>query len=118
MVPPMHMLPPKMQLLCQTWPYVYCILGTKPTYKPPLTPNPSLKVQLLEFTYYNDIFPQASVTKKTRKYDILHMSLIQHGWMVLPLINITASIRCIVIKTTTIKLLDLKSLNNKVHKVP
>jgi hypothetical protein len=37
------------------------ILGAPPTYKPPLTPNPNVKVQIIEFTYCNDRFP-ATIT--------------------------------------------------------
>ena len=46
------------------WLDTLCISGTTPTTQPPFAPNSSLQIQIYEFTYYNDRFPQATTTRK------------------------------------------------------
>lgn len=89
------------------------ILGTSPTNKPPFTPHHDLKVQFFEFTYCNDKFPLSCHHKRTRKHDILHTTLTQQGWSVLPPIIITTCISCTIHKATNKNLLDLESLTPK-----
>jgi len=98
-------------------PDILCILGTTPTAQPPFSPNPSLKIQIFEFTYCNDRFPQEATTRKLEKYDILLPLLTQQGWAVLPQKIITAGIRGSIHTATTKSLLDLKIPNNKIQKL-
>jgi hypothetical protein len=56
--------------------------------KPPFSPNPILKVQLFEFTHYNDRVPLEATTRKLNNYAVLFPLLIQQGWQVLPLVII------------------------------
>lgn len=82
-----------------------CILGAPPNATPPFTPNPDLKVQICEVTYYNDRFLVEATTYKLNKYTILQTMLAQQGWDVLPPIIITTSINGS-IHTPTIKQLS------------
>lgn len=67
----MHMLLHKVQMPGQTTPRYTMVLGTQSTCKPPVSPNPNLKVQIIEFTYCDDRFPMEAISRKLGKYAIL-----------------------------------------------
>ena len=60
---------------------------------PPTIPINNLKIQLIEFTYYNDKFSPKTITRKIEKYQPLIDNIINRRWNVEPLIVITAYAR-------------------------
>lgn len=66
------------------------ILCAPPTTTPPITPTSTNTIHFKEFTYCHDIFPTTVVNKKSNKYDPLVQAIRDKGWIVNPLITITA----------------------------
>jgi hypothetical protein len=62
---------------------ILCILGAPTTTNPLLKPNPNLKLQIFEFTHYNDMFPFEATTQKLESI-LLQPLLTQQGWKTLP----------------------------------
>ena len=49
-------------------PDIICVKGLPYQANPPTTPENNLKIQFIEFTYYNDMFLPETITRKTEKY--------------------------------------------------
>ena len=54
---------------------------------------PTRTIQLIEFTYCHDIFPEQALMHKNTKYDPLINTIQNNGWKTKPLITITARVR-------------------------
>jgi hypothetical protein len=57
--------------------------------EPPQEPNPTLTVQFIEFTYYNDRYSPDKIQEKIDKYLGLINDIKARGWNVDPLITLT-----------------------------
>ena len=75
--------------------------------KSPNTPRNNLKIQLIEFTYYNNRFSPKTISRKTEKYQPLIENITNRGWNVEPLIVITSGARA------TIHIPFMKTLEEK-----
>ena len=82
----------------------------------PISPSLILTIQLIEFTYYHDIFPDQALTHKRTKYDPLINAIQNYGWKTDPLITITVGVRRAMYKHSIKKLANLKipKLNMKI----
>jgi hypothetical protein len=74
-------------------PDLLCVTGTPYQHQPPTAPNPTITIQLIEFTFCNDRFPLEAIAQKTHKYEPLLQDLQAHGWTVAPLMVLTAGAR-------------------------
>jgi hypothetical protein len=59
----------------------------------PFSPSPNYTIQLIEFTYCHDIFPEQAITHKHTKYDPLINNIQNTGWKTNPLITINIRVR-------------------------
>jgi hypothetical protein len=50
----------------------------------PITSTPAATVQLIEFTYCHDRFPEQAITQKHNKYDPLINAIQNNGWKTNP----------------------------------
>ena len=103
-------------------PYILCIIGAPNQTQTPMTPSPTRTVQLIEFTYYHDKFPEQALMHKNTKYDPLINTIQNNGWKTKPLITITARVRGAihehsVDKRTKLKIpeTNIKSLMKNLH---
>ena len=67
-------------------PDIICVKELPYKANPPTTSENNLKIQFIEFTYYNDRFSQETITRKTKKYQPLTDNITNRGWNVEPLI--------------------------------
>ena len=74
-------------------PDILCVIGAPKQAQPPLSPSPNHTIQLIEFTYCHDRFPEQAITHKHAKYDQLINTIQNTGWKTNPLITITAGVR-------------------------
>ena len=74
-------------------PDIICVKGLLYLANPPNNPENNLKVQFIEFAYYNDRFSLEIITRKTKNYQPLIDYIINRGWNVEPLIVITVGAR-------------------------
>ena len=74
-------------------PDIQCVKGHPYNNDPPSNPSDDLTIQLIEFTYCNDIFPQETMENKTQKYQPLMNNITDLGWKVDPIIVITTRAR-------------------------
>jgi hypothetical protein len=63
-------------------PDILCIRNHPYNAKPPTQPNPTLTVQFIEFTYYNDRYSLDKINEKTVKYEGLIKDTKARGWKV------------------------------------
>ena len=66
-------------------PDIICVKGLSYQANSPTTPVNNLKIQFIEFTYYNDRFSSEAITRKTEKYQPLIVNITNRGWNVEPL---------------------------------
>ena len=88
-------------------PDIICVKGLPYQTNSPTTLENSLKIQFIEFTYYNDRFLSETITCKTEKYQPLIDNITNRGWNVEPLIVITADARATT-HTPSMKILEEK----------
>ena len=74
-------------------PDIICVKGLPYQSNPPNNPENNLKIQFIEFAYYNDRFSLETITRKIEKYQPLIDDITNRGWNVKPLIVITAGTR-------------------------
>ena len=74
-------------------PNILCIIGIPNQTQTPMAPTPTAIVQLIEFTYCHDRFPEQAIIQKHSKYDPLINAIQNNGWKTNPLITITAGVR-------------------------
>ena len=74
-------------------PDILCICNHPYNVEPPMGPNPTLKVQFIEFTYCNNKYSPDKIQEKTRKYQGLINAIKARGWNVDPLLTFTARAR-------------------------
>jgi hypothetical protein len=79
---------------------ILCIRNHPYNAKPPNQPNPTLTVQFIEFTYYNDRYSPDKIDEKTVKYEGLIEDIKARGWKVDPLLVVTIGARGSTHKTT------------------
>ena len=96
-------------------PDILCIIGASNQTQTPISPSPTLIIQLIEITYCHDIFPYQALTHKNIKYDPLINTIQNNGWKTNPLISITTRVRGAIHEHSTNKLANLKipKSNNK-----
>ena len=60
---------PRCQCPAKLRPNISCVLGLPPLplAKPPFSPHSTLNIQIIEFTYYNDMFPTTAIACKLNK---------------------------------------------------
>ena len=91
---------------------ILCIIGVPNHTQTPTSPSPTLTIQLIEFTYCHDRFPDQALIHKDIKYDSLLNTIQNNGWKTNPLITVTAGVRGAIhkhsIKLTMNKLTNLK----------
>jgi hypothetical protein len=75
--------------------------------EPPNQPNPTLTIQFIEFTYYNNRFSPDKINEKTVKYEGLMEDIKARGWKVDPLLVLTARARGSTHKATIFALKNL-----------
>ena len=75
-------------------PDIICIKGLSYQANPPSASVNNLRIQFIEFTYYNDRFSPEIIHRKIEKYQPLIENITNRGWKVEPLIVITAGARC------------------------
>ena len=92
-------------------PDIICIKGLPYQANPPNNPENNLKIQFIEFTYYNDGFSLETITRKTEKYQPLIDHITNRGWIVEPLMVITTCARA------TTHIFSMKILEEK-FKIP
>ena len=73
-----------------------------------MAPTPITIVQLIEFTYCHDRFPEQAIMQKHTKYDPLINAIQNNGWKTNPLITITAGVRGAIHEHSIEKLNNLK----------
>ena len=88
-----------------------CIKGLPYQANPPINPINNLKIQFIEFTYYNDRFSPEIILKKIEKYQPLIDNITNRGWLIEPLMFITTGAKA----TTHIP--SMKNLEEK-FKIP
>jgi hypothetical protein len=91
-------------------PDILCIRNHPYNEEPSKQPNPTLTVQFIEFTYYNDRYVPDKIDEKIVKYERLIEDIKARGWKVDPLLVITAGARGSTHKTTIFALKDLYSI--------
>jgi hypothetical protein len=74
-------------------PDILCVQGLPHLSPPPLTINPSLTIQFIEFTYTNDRYLEDKINTKINKYQPLIDDIKLRGWNIKPLIVILAGAR-------------------------
>jgi hypothetical protein len=74
-------------------PDILCVQGLPNLSLPPLTIDPSLTIQFIEFTYTNDRYPEDKINTKINKYQPLIDDIKLWGWNIKPLIVISAGAR-------------------------
>jgi hypothetical protein len=74
-------------------PDILCVQGLPHLSPPPLTIDPSLTIQFIEFTYTNDRYPEDKINTKINKYQPLIDDIKLRGWNIKPLMVISAGAR-------------------------
>ena len=74
-------------------PDIICAKGLPYQANPSTIPKNNLKIQFIEFTYYNDRFSPETITRMTKKYQPLIDNITNRGWNIKPLIVINAGAR-------------------------
>jgi hypothetical protein len=97
-------------------PDILCIHNHPYNAEPPNQPNPTLTVQFIEFTYYNDRFPPDKINEKTVKYEGLIEDIKAKGWKVDPLLVLTVGARGSTHKTTIFVLKNLYMISKTLIK--
>ena len=72
---------------------IICIKGLPYQTNPPTTLEDNLKIQFIEFIYFNDRYLPETITCRTEKYQPFIDNITNRGWNVEPLIVITAGAR-------------------------
>ena len=104
----MYMSTSKLPMPSQLRPYILSVLGA-PNHAPtPILLAPTHTIQLIEFTYCHDRFPEQAITQKHAKYDPLISSIQDKWWKTIPLITITVGVRGAIHEQTMDKLSNLK----------
>ena len=85
-------------------PNIICVKGLPYQANPPRN---NLKIQFIEFTYYNDEFSPEIITRKNEKYQPFIDNITNRGWNVEPLIVITTGARATT-HITSMKILEEK----------
>jgi hypothetical protein len=85
-------------------PDILCIRNHPYNAEPPTGPNPTLRVQFIEFTYCNDRYSPDKIQEKTRKYQGLIDAIKAEGWNVDPLLTLTTGARGSTHKSTITEL--------------
>jgi hypothetical protein len=93
-------------------PYILCVLGALNHTPTPLLPSHTHTIQLIEFTYCHDKFPEQALTQKHEKYDPLINTIRSKGWKTNPLISITVGVRGAIHEHSITKLTNLKIPKN------
>lgn len=73
-----------------------CILGAPIGSYTPIPPDPSNNIQLLQFTYGHNRFPNNAIRVKSNKYNPLIQSLKNASWNANPFITITARVHGVI----------------------
>ena len=107
---------PQTQCTCQAKlrPYILCIIGAPNQTQTPMTPSPRHTIQLIEFTYCHDIFPEQALMHKHTKYDPLITTIQNNGWKTNPLVTITVGVRGAIYEHSIDKLTKLKIPKNNI----
>lgn len=98
--------PPCCKYLARLHLDIMCIKRKTPLDKPPFIPSPHLKVEIIEFTYCNGCFFEATIALNHTKYDVLIPHLQHLGWQSLSSLILTLRIHSTVHFSIT-KLHDL-----------
>ena len=80
-----------------------CIIGAPNQVQTPITPSPKITIQLIEFTYCHDRFPDQALT-----LDTINTTIQNTGWQTNPLITITAGVRGAIHEHSINKLVNMK----------
>ena len=65
-------------------PDILCVIGAPNQIQTPISPSPNYTIQLIEFTYCHDRFPEQVLTHKHTKYGPLNNSIQNNGWRTNP----------------------------------
>ena len=82
MAPQMHIYTHNMPMSSKLRPEIPCIIGAPNQIQTPISPYPALTVQLIEFTYCHDRFPDQALTQKHTKNDPLINIIQNNGWKI------------------------------------
>ena len=71
-------------------PDLLCVTGIPYQHHPPIVSTPTITIQFIEFTLYNDCFSLEAIDCKNHKYKPLLQDIQAHGWNVAPLMVLIA----------------------------
>ena len=89
-------------------PDILCIIGAPNHTQTPISPSPTVTIQLIEFTYFHDKLPNQTLTHKHTKYNLVINTMQNNGWKTNPLITITTRVSGVVHEHFINELTNLK----------